>query len=172
MSEPVPPVPTGSSREKPLESPPTNPPQTDWSAKPLPFIQTRAGRLTTALVLVALAISYITGTLLFRADGYRKGYAAGLASVGYFEAAAIADSMKAVAGDTVLVRAGLMPDSGKSGLWHVARFGLTPAKALCKYGSEPALDTMKLPVFTEHESVTVGGFYRSGASGRLYHVEH
>jgi hypothetical protein len=127
--------------------------------------------LTAALVLVALAFSYIAGALLFRAAGYRNGYAAGFASVGYFEAATIADSMKAVASDTVLVRAGLMPDSGQHGLWHVAHFSLTPARALCKYGSEQALDTMKLPMFSEHEQAPVGRSYRSGSSGRIYHVD-
>ena len=137
----------------------------------LPFIRTRAGQLTAALVLVGLVASYIVGTILFRADGYRKGYAAGFASVGYFEGVAIADSIKAVASDTVLVRAGLMPDSGQHGLWHVARFRLTPARALCKYGSERALDTMKLPVFSEHEQAPAGRYYRSAASGHLYHVD-
>jgi len=137
----------------------------------LRFVRTRAGRRTAALVLVVLAVSFVAGAFLFRAAGYRKGYAAGFASVGYFESAAIADSMKAVAGDTVLVRAGLMPDSGQYGLWHVARFSLTPAGALCRYGSERALDTMRLPVFSEHKQAPVGRFYRSGASSRLYHVD-
>jgi len=141
------------------------------ASKALPFIRTRVGRLTAALVLVALAVSYIAGSMLFRAAGFRRGYAAGFASVGYYEGAAIADSMKADAGDTVLVRAGLMPDSGQHGLWHVARFSLTPAKALCKCGSERALDTLKLPVFSEHEQARVRRFYRSGSSSRLYHVD-
>jgi hypothetical protein len=123
------------------------------------------------MVTVALVVSYIAGALLFRAAGYRQGYASGFASVGYYEGAAIADSMKAVASDTVLVRAGLMPDSGRHGLWHVARFSLTPARALCKYGSERALDTMKLPIFSEHEQAPVGRSYRSGSSGRLNHVD-
>ena len=171
MTEPVPPAPTGSSRDKPLESQPANPTQTAPISMTLPFIRTRARRLAAALVLVALAVSYIAGALLFRAAGYRKGYAAGLASVGYFEADAIGDSMKAVASDTVLVRAGLMPDSGQHGLWQAARFSLTPARALCKYGSERALDTMKLPVFSEHERAPVGRSYRSGSSGRIYHVD-
>jgi hypothetical protein len=123
--------------------------------------------MTAALVLVALAVSYIAESMLFRAAGFRQGYAAGFASVGYYESAAIADSMKADANDTVLVRAGLMPDSGRHGLWQVARFGLTPARALCKYGSERALDTMKLPVFSEHEQAPVGRFYRGGYSSRF-----
>jgi hypothetical protein len=171
MTEPVPPASTGSSRDKPSESQSANPTQTASTSMALPFIRTRAGRLTAALVLVALTVSYIAGALLFRAAGHRMGCAVGFASVGYFEAAAIGDSMKAVASDTVLVRAGLMPDSGQHGLWHVARFSLTPAGALCKYGSERALDTMKLPVFSEHEQAPVGRSYRSGSSGRLYHVD-
>jgi hypothetical protein len=134
-------------------------------------MRTWAGRLTAALVLIGLAASYIAGAALFRAAGYGKGYAAGVASVGYFEGAALADSMKAVAGDTILARAGLMPDSGQPGLWHVARFGLTPARTLCKYGSERALDTIKLPVFSQHERAPVGRSYRSSGSSRLYHVD-
>ena len=171
MPEPVPPAPTGPSQDKPIETQSAKPSQVASTSIALPFIRTRAGRMTAALVLVALAVSYIAGTLLFRAAGFRKGYAAGFASVGYFEGAAIADSMKAVAGDTVLVRAGLLPDSGRHGLWHVVRFSLTPARAVCKYGSERALDTMKLPVFSEHEQAPVGRFYRGGSSSRLYHVD-
>jgi len=171
MTEPVPSAPTGPSQDKPLEAQATKPPQGVSTSVALPFVRTRAGRLTATLVLVALAASHIAGALLFRAAGYSKGYAAGIASVGYFEASAIADSMKAVAGDTVLVRAGLMPDSGQHGLWHVARFSLTPAGALCRYGNERALDTMRLPVFSEHKQAPVGRFYRSGASSRLYHVD-
>jgi hypothetical protein len=89
--------------------------------------------LTAVLILVALAVGYIAGALLLRAAGYRKGYAAGYASVGYFEGAAIADSMKADASDSVLGLAGLMPEPGRHGLWYVARFSLTPAEALCKH---------------------------------------
>jgi hypothetical protein len=118
-----------------------------------------------------LTASYIAGAFLFRAAGYRKGYAAGFESVGYYEGAAIADSMKEVASDTVLGRAGLMPDSGQHGLWHVARFGLTPARALCRYGDERELDTMRMPFFSEHERAPVGRSYRSGSYGRLYHVD-
>ena len=141
MTEPAPPAPTGSSLYKPLESQFANPTQTASAFMTLPFIRTRAGRLTAVLVLVALAVIYIAVALLFRVAAYRKGYAAGCASVGHFEGAAIADSMKAVASDTVLARAGLMPDTGQHGLWHVARLGLTPARALCAYGSERARDT-------------------------------
>lgn len=171
MIEPVPPAPTDPAPGEPLVTQSAKPPQPASAANALPFIRTRAGLMTAALVLVALAVSYIAGSMLFRAAGFRKGYAAGFVSVGYYEGAAIADSMKAVAGDTVLVRAGLVPDSGRHGLWQVACFSLTPARALCKYGSERALDTMKLPVFSEHEQATVGRFYRSGSSSRLYHVD-
>jgi hypothetical protein len=171
MTEPVPPVPTGPFQDRPLDSPPAKQPQVGSTSGTLPFIQSSAGRWTAALVLVALAISYVAGAFWFRAAGYRKGYAAGFASVGYFEGAAIADSMKAVASDTVLVLAGLMPDSGQHGLWHVTRFGLKPAKALCKYGSERALDTMKVPIFLENERAPVGRSYRSGSYGRIYHVD-
>jgi hypothetical protein len=171
MTEPVPPSPTGSSRDRPPEFPSVNPTKTAATSMTQPFIRTRAGRLTAALVVVALIASYAVGAWLFRAAGYRKGYAAGFASVGYFEGAAIADSMKAVAGDTVFARAGLLPDSGRHGLWHVARFSLTPAGSLCKYGTEPALDTMKLPAFSGHEQAPVGRSYRSGSSERLYHVD-
>jgi len=172
MAEPVPPAPTDPSQDKPLE---TASKRRSKVGSILPaalgFIRTRAGRLTAALVLVALAVSFFAGALLFRAAGYRKGYAAGFASVGYYEGAAIADSMKAVASDTVLGSAGLMPDSGQHGLWHVARFGLTPAKALCKYGHTPGLDTMKAPNFSDHTRAPVGRSYRSGSNGRLYHVD-
>lgn len=171
MTEPAPPAPTGPSQDKPPESAPANRPQVVSTSGALWFIRTRAGRRTVALVLAALAVSYIAGALLFRATGYRKGYAAGFASVGYYEGAAIADSMKAVAADTTFERAGLRPDSGQYGLWHVARFGLTPAQALCKYGNTPGLDTMKVPVFSEPELAPVGRFYHSGSSGRLYHVD-
>jgi len=145
-------------------------PQTDWSAKSTPFIRARAGLIAAALVLVVLAGGYVAGSLLFRATGYRQGYAAGLTSVGYFEASAIADSMKAVACDSVLARAGLAPDSGRQGVWQVARFGLAPAKALCSYGDERALDTLRLPVFSEHERAVVGRYFRSGG-GHIHHVD-
>jgi hypothetical protein len=171
MTEPVPPAPAGPSQDKPLEPQSATRPQVGSASTALPFIRTRAGRLTAALVLVALAVSYIAGALLFRAAGYRKGYAAGCESVGYFEGAAIADSMKAVASDTVLARAGLMPDSGQHGLWHVARFGLEPAKALCKYGSSRELDTVKVPSFSEHAQAPVGRSYRIGSSSRIYYVD-
>jgi hypothetical protein len=170
MPERVPPAPTGPSQHQPLQSEPLDAPQTDWSGRPTPFSRARAGLITAALVFVVLAAGYIAGSLLFRATGYRQGYAAGLASVGYFEAAAIADSMKAVACDTVLARAGLAPDSGRQGVWQVARFGLTPAKALCSYGGERALDTTRLPVFSEHEQALVGRYFRSGG-GHIYHVD-
>ncbi len=170
MPEQVPPVSTGPSRDKPLEFQSESPPPTDWSARGSPSIRTRAGLLTAALILIALAGTFVAGVAWFRADGDRKGYAAGFGSIGYFEAVAIADSMEAVACDTVLARAGLMPDSGRQGLWQVARFSLTPAKALCRYGTGRALDTMKLPVFSEHEQAPAGRSYRSGG-GRIYHVD-
>jgi hypothetical protein len=170
MPERVPPASTGPSEHQPLQSQSVDAPQTEWSAKTRASRRARARLLAIALVLVALAASYIVGSLLFRAAGYRQGYAAGLASVGYFEASAIADSMKAVACDTVLARAGLAPDSGRQGVWQVARFGLTPAKALCSYGGERALDTMRLPVFSEHEQAPVSRYFRSG-NGHIHHVD-
>jgi hypothetical protein len=171
VTEPVPPAPTDLSRDKPLESQSVNPPQVGSTSTSLPVIRSRAGRWSAVLVLAALVASYMAGAFLFRAAGYRKGYAAGVGSVGYYEGAAIADAMKAVASDTVLGRAGLMPDSSRHGLWHVARFGLTPARALCRYGDERELDTMKMPFFSEHERAPVGRSYRSGSYDRLYHVD-
>jgi hypothetical protein len=173
MSGSNPPAPTDPSQEKPLESPPVKQPQVGSTSGAQRFSRTRAGRRIAyaVLVLVALAASYIAGALLFRATGHRKGYAAGYASVGYFEGAAIADSMKADASDTVFGLAGLMPDSGQHGLWHVARFGLTPAKALCKYGNQRELDTMRVPTFSAHVLAPVGRSYRSGSGGRIYHVD-
>jgi hypothetical protein len=170
MTGPVLPAPTGSPENKPSEFPSADPTRAAPTSTKPPYMKNRAGLIAAAVVLVALIASYVVGALLFRSTGYRRGYAAGFASVGYYEGAAIADSMKAVARDTVFARAGLLPDSGQHGLWHVARFNLTPARAFCSYGSEPALDTMRLPVFSEHERAPVGRSYR-GASGRLYHVD-
>jgi hypothetical protein len=172
MTEPVPPAPTDPLPDKPLESLSANRPQVGSTPRVLRLISTRAGRWIAALVLVALAASCIAGAFLFRAAGYRKGYAAGYASVGYFEGAAIADSMIADASHAVLGLAGLMPEPGQHGLWHVARFGLTPAKAQCKYGNTPGLDTTKVPFFSEHTPVPVGRSYRSGSDGRIHHVDH
>jgi len=170
VTEPSAPVSPGPSQDKQLELPPGQQPQVVSTSRAFQFIRTRAGRYA-ALVFVALAVSYIAGALLFRAAGYRKGYRVGRESVGYFEGAAIADSMKADASHTVLGLAGLMPDSGQYGLWHVARFGLTPAKALCKYGDERALDTMRVPTFSEHALAQVLRSYRSGSDGRIHYVD-
>jgi len=136
-------------------------------------MRTRAGRRVAyaGLAIVALVASDIVGALLFRAAGHRKGYAAGRESVGYFEGAAIADSMKADAADTVFELAGLMPDPGQHGRWQVARFGLAPAKTLCKYGNERVPDTTKVPTFSGQMLAPAGRSFRSGSGGRIYHVD-
>ncbi len=123
------------------------------------------------LAIVALVASDIVGALLFRAAGYRKGNAAGRESVGYFEGAAIADSMKADAADTVFALAGLMPDPGQHGIWQVARFGLAPAKTVCRYGTERVSDTTRVPTFSGHMLAPEGRSFRSGTGGRIYHVD-
>jgi len=173
VTEPSAPVSPGPPPDKPPESVSGKRPQVGSDAGALRFTRTRAGRRAAyaVLVLVALAGSYVAGARLFRAAGHRKGYEAGYTSVGYFEGAAIADSMKADASHAVLELAGLMPEPGQQGLWLVARFGLSRAKAMCKYGTERELDTMRVPTFSAHTPAPVGRSYRSGSDGSIYHVD-
>ena len=167
------PAPTGPSPAEPRKSPSGRRPRVGSTSGALRLIRTRVGRWIAyaALALVTLAGSYIAGAHFFRAAGSRSGYRAGYASVGYFDRAAIADSMIAVASDTVLGLTGLMPDSGEHGLWHVVRFGLTPAKALCKHGNEQGLDTIVVPTFSADTPAMVGRSYHTGSDGRIYHVD-
>ncbi len=136
------------------------------------FLPTRSGRRAAfaGLVLLALAVAFVGGVFLFRATGHRLGYRLGYESVGYYEGAAIADSMKAVAGNAVLESAGMLPDPSRQGSWQVARFRLTRAGDLCSYGATPGVDTMVVATFTSHESATTGRSFYSSSDGRLHHV--
>ncbi|GEM_PF-3078950 len=141
-------------------------------ARAVRFLPTRSGRRAalSGLVFLTLVAALVGGAILFHATGYRGGYRAGYESVGYYEAAAIADSMKSVAGNAVLESAGILPDRSQQGSWQLARFSLTPARELCSYGAARGVDTMVVATFTSRESVLAGNSYYSGSDGRIHHV--
>jgi hypothetical protein len=141
-------------------------------ARAAQFLPTRSGRRAAfaALVLLVLAAALVAGSFLFRATGLRRGYHLGYESVGYYEAAAIADSMKAAAGNAVLESAGMLPDRSRQGSWQVARFSLTRAGELCSYGAAPDADTLVVATFASQESAEVGKSFYSGSDGRIHYV--
>src|SRR5512143_3314253 len=124
------------------------------------LIRTRPARLI-ALVLVTVAVSCVAGAFLFQATGSRKGYQTGYASVGYYESAAIADSMIADASNSTLRSAGLAPETGQHGAWYVARFELARAGKLCRYGATPVPDSVRVPTFSALARVPTGKSYNS-----------
>ncbi|MBN2464019.1 hypothetical protein JXD38_00130 [candidate division WOR-3 bacterium] len=171
MIEPLPPAPAATTPSRPSELKkgqfPVGP-----IARVVGLLHTRSGRRAAfaTLVLFALTAALVGGAFLFRATGYRHGYELGRKSVGYYESAAIADSMKVSAGNAVLESAGMLPDPNQQGSWHVARFRVTRAEKLCSFGTTQGLDTMVVATFTSQESATVGRSYYSGSDGRIHHV--
>ncbi len=126
-------------------------------------------RLRAALVLVALSASFVAAAIFFQLTGRSQGYRSGYRSVGYPEAQPIADSMKAAASQELLKLAGLVPDAGQLGVWHVARFELARPSALYRYGTEP--DTTRVPAFSSLEKAPVNRSYHSGSDGRIHYVD-
>jgi hypothetical protein len=160
-------APSGKPPEPPKGRSPVGP-----IARAVCFLPTGSGRRAafTGVVLAALAAGLVGGAFIFRSAGYRRGYHLGYESVGYYEGAAIADSMKAAAGNAVLESAGMLPDRSRQGSWQVARFSLTRARELCSYGAAPDADTLVVATFASQESAEVGKSFYSGSDGRIHYV--